>query len=123
MMDNKVYNAYSICTDNRVGLIITKDLKRLIDAEIYALLCENQDQCIAYDWALNHTYEEDGKQIIINYPSDIWRTVRERIKDFYNNESYMHITPCLFTECDIPDKVEDLCQQVALEIIKPEEEW
>lgn len=118
-MMEKVYNAYEIYSGVSVGVIITKELKEKIEAEIVALLLENQDQCIAYDWTLNSSYEEDGKQVIIDYPSDFWMTARDRIKKIIGATS-INLRQSLFTECEEREEVEELCRKVALGEVEPE---
>lgn len=121
-MMEKVYNAYVVGFDGRVGVVISDRLKKEIEAEIVALLIEHQDECIAYDWTLNSSYEEDGEQVIIKYPSDFFKTTRERIKEMIGFNR-IDIHNCLFTECDDRDEVEKLCQKVALGEIVPDERW
>lgn len=101
-------------------MVISDELKQKIEAEVIALLIENQDECIAYDWTLNETYLEDGKQVIIKYPSDFFENERERIKDLIGFNS-LNITKCLFTDCENRDEVKELCQNVALGEIVPME--
>lgn len=118
-MMEKVYNSYEISSGCSVGVIITKELKEKIEAEIVALLLENRDQCIAYDWTLNSTYKEDGEQVIIAYPSDFWKTARDRIKAIIGATS-ITLRQSLFTECEEREEVEELCRKVARGEIEPE---
>lgn len=116
----QVRKAYAINANNSVGVVISDELKRKIEAEVIALLLENQDECIAYNWTLNDTYQEDGEQVIIKYPSDFWKSARERIKDFVGFDG-LTIHKCLFTDCEDEDEVGKLCQMVALREIVPME--
>ena len=116
----QVRKAYFVNANGTVGVVISDELKRKIEAEVIALLIENQDECIAYDWTLNDTYKEDGKQVIIKYPSDFWKDERERIENLVGFNS-LNINKCLFTDCENKDEVKELCQKVALGEIVPME--
>lgn len=116
----QVRKVYVVNANSTVGVVISDELKRKIEAEVIALLIENQDECIAYDWTLNDTYKEDGKQVIIKYPSDFWKNERERIKNLVGFNS-LNINKCLFTDCENQDEVKELCQKVAIGEIVPME--
>lgn len=116
----QVRKAYAVSSNSTVGVVISDELKQKIEAEVIALLIENQDECIAYDWTLNDTYVEDGKQVIIKYPSDFLENERERIKNLIGFNS-LNVSECLFTDCENRDEVKELCQKVALGEIVPME--
>lgn len=113
---SKVKKAYKISMDAKIGVVFGKQVMQEIRHEVYEVLKRHADDLVMYDWTLNKTYKEDGRQVSIEFPREerFWgNTLDDKIASVLTCE-YFGLYDCLFTEEKDRDKVGELCRKVAI---------
>lgn len=107
----KVTKAWMLSTDCMCGVIIPDDLMREIKTFI-AEKVKSDSRCIHYSWTLNHSWKEDGEQIVIHFPDNC--RVPDMDTSIMNAEDNVRFNRGLFTAEVDYDTVAQMCKSVAV---------
>lgn len=107
----KVTKTWMLSTDNMCGVTIPHDLMEEIKTFI-AEKVKSDSRCIPYNWTLNHSWNEDGKQVIIHFPDN--DRVRDVATSIMSAESNVQFSRGLFTAEVDYDTVAQMCKSVAV---------
>ncbi len=115
----EVIQAYTISAGGCVGVLFGEQVMQEIRHEIYEVLKRHANELVDYNWTLNGTYVEDGKQVIIQYPYDFGDGgVNAMLPKILVSKS-INIHDGFFTTERDRDKVAALCKAVAIGEIEP----
>ena len=120
---SEVKKAYKISMDSKVGVVFGEQVMQEIRHEVYEVLKRHADDLVMYDWTLNSTYKEDGRQVSIEFPTEegFWcDTLDDRVASVLTCK-YFEFHGCMFTNEKDRDKVGELCSKVAIGEIKESE--
>ena len=107
----KVTKTWMLSTDCECGVIIPDDLMEEIKTFI-AEKVKSDSRCIPYSWTLNHSWKEDGEQIVIHFPDNY--SVRDVAPSIMSAESTVRFNRGLFTAEVDYDTVAQMCKSVAV---------
>lgn len=113
---SEVKKAYKLTMDSKIGVVFGEQVMQELRHEVYEVLKRHTDDLVMYDWTLNRTYKEDGKQVSIEFPREEWfrgDTLDDKIANILTCK-YFSFYGCLFTEEEDREKVEELCRKVAI---------
>lgn len=113
---SKVKKAYKLTMDSKIGVVFGEQVMQELRHEVYEVLKRHADDLVMYDWTLNSTYMEDGKQVSIEFPREegFWGdTLDDQIASVLTCKSFAFYG-CMFTKEKDREKVEELCRKVAI---------
>ena len=111
-----ISKAYKLTMDSKIGVVFGEQVMQELRHEVYEVLKRHADDLVMYDWTLNGTYKEDGKQVSIEFPREegFWGdTLDDKIASVLTCKHFAFYG-CMFTGEKDRDKVEELCKKVAI---------
>ena len=115
----EVTHAYAISADGCTTVLFGEQIMQEIRHQIYEVLKKHADELVEYNWTLNQTYKEDGKQVIIKYPYSFgFGGVDELLSKILTSDQ-IGVYKGLFTTEQDRDKVAEICKAVAIGEIEP----
>ena len=113
---SEVKKAYKLTMESKIGVVFGEQVMQELRHEVYEVLKRHADDLVMYNWTLNDTYKEDGKQVSIEYPREegFWGdTLEDKIANVLTCKHFAFYG-CMFTEEEDRDKVGELCRKVAI---------
>ena len=120
---SEISKAYKLTMDSKIGVVFGEQVMQELRHEVYEVLKRHADDLVMYDWVLNSTYKEDGKQVSIEFPREecFWGdTLDDKIASVLTCKHFAFYD-CLFTEEKDRERVEELCRKVAIGEVKESE--
>ena len=112
---SEVKKAHKLVMDSKMGIVFGEQVMQELRHEVYEVLKRHVDDLVAYNWTLNDTYKEDGRQVLIEYPmEEFWGgTLEDKIANVLTCKHF-GFYDCMFTEEKDRAEVEGLCRKVAI---------
>jgi hypothetical protein len=113
---SEVKKAYKLTMDSKIGVVFGEQVMQELRHEVYEVLKRHADDLVMYDWTLNDTYMEDGRQVSIGFPRDesFWcDTLDDKVSSVLTCKHFAFYG-CMFTDEKDRDEVRELCRKVAI---------